>query len=279
MTCVEKELGLGWLTDGHRWLWMAGRPIPPHPLHDQLLLSREIFVTERMGIHLTWTTGRIFLKPIPRYLLEPRFWTEYLSCVPACECAGDDRDCSRRVLWKSALGFLFSYAALISHETDFCIAQEKHLLPLDASWRAWRIFVKELNIERIYHIIDRRFIYGELRLSRLKVMYVVYNRLIPIGSSHKKDEHALFHGQNGYFTPLVGLTICIAIILLAMQVGLATKSFADNDSLQSLSYGFTLFSIIAALLVITFIILEFYTDLLYTIYGRRYALRGQSNRP
>ena len=31
------------------------------------------FITERMGIHLVWTTGRLLLKPIPRFLLEPRY--------------------------------------------------------------------------------------------------------------------------------------------------------------------------------------------------------------
>ncbi|KAM4065671.1 hypothetical protein HRG_012904 [Hirsutella rhossiliensis] len=31
----------------------------------------NIFVTKRMDMHLTWTMGCIFLKPIPRFLLEP----------------------------------------------------------------------------------------------------------------------------------------------------------------------------------------------------------------
>lgn len=48
-------------------------PMPPRPLHHQLLLSREISVTEQMDMYLVWMTGRMFLKPIPRFLLEPYF--------------------------------------------------------------------------------------------------------------------------------------------------------------------------------------------------------------
>ncbi|KAH8651794.1 hypothetical protein BGZ61DRAFT_487580 [Ilyonectria robusta] len=45
-----------------------------------LLVDRVVIVTERMDMHLVWTTGRIFLKPIPRFLLELRYWEEYLPC-------------------------------------------------------------------------------------------------------------------------------------------------------------------------------------------------------
>ncbi|KFA54456.1 hypothetical protein S40293_10222 [Stachybotrys chartarum IBT 40293] len=72
-------------------------------------------------MHLIWTTSRIFLKPIPRFLLEPCFWTEYLYCGHEYERCG---------LRKCALSFLFSYAALLSYESDFRIAEEKRLLPL-----------------------------------------------------------------------------------------------------------------------------------------------------
>ncbi|KAH8743442.1 hypothetical protein F5883DRAFT_722659 [Diaporthe sp. PMI_573] len=49
--CVAKELDLRRLTRIHGWLWVAGRPMPPRPLHHQRLLSREIFVTEQMDMH------------------------------------------------------------------------------------------------------------------------------------------------------------------------------------------------------------------------------------
>ncbi|KAL2104882.1 hypothetical protein VUR80DRAFT_9409 [Thermomyces stellatus] len=84
--CVEDELDLRRLTDIFDWLWLAGQPTPPRPLHHQVLLSRDVFVTERIDMHLVWTTGRIFLRPIPRFLLELRFWTSHLSCAHSCRC-------------------------------------------------------------------------------------------------------------------------------------------------------------------------------------------------
>lgn len=68
MGCVKKELDLRRLEKVIDWLWVVGRPMPHHPLHHQLLLGREIFITERMDMHLVWTRGWIFLKPIPRFL-------------------------------------------------------------------------------------------------------------------------------------------------------------------------------------------------------------------
>ncbi|KAK4139726.1 uncharacterized protein C8A04DRAFT_40468 [Dichotomopilus funicola] len=63
-----------------RFLWLAGRPVPPRPLHHQLLIGRDIFVSERIDLHLVWGGGRIFIKPLPRYLLNPEFWRGYLTC-------------------------------------------------------------------------------------------------------------------------------------------------------------------------------------------------------
>ncbi|KAM0418929.1 hypothetical protein ACHAPT_012087, partial [Fusarium lateritium] len=71
--CIESELGLQRLNKVHGLLWLAGRLLPPGPLHHQLLLGREILVTEQMDMHLVWTTGRIFVKPILRFLLEACF--------------------------------------------------------------------------------------------------------------------------------------------------------------------------------------------------------------
>ena len=85
--CIEKELDLQRLSTIHGWLWVAGRPMLPRALHAQLLLRRDILITERMDMHLVWTTGWIFLKPMPHFLLEPHFWTEYLCCEEACSCS------------------------------------------------------------------------------------------------------------------------------------------------------------------------------------------------
>ncbi|RMZ88614.1 hypothetical protein DV736_g4157, partial [Chaetothyriales sp. CBS 134916] len=112
-----------------------------------------------MDIHVVWTTSRIFLKPAPRFLLKPRVWTKYLGCREHCGCSkeGEIRqrkveDCGRRKLSKRAISFLFSYATLISHKSDFHIAKEKHLLPCEEqlTWQRWRTLVEQLDTEHIY---------------------------------------------------------------------------------------------------------------------------------
>ena len=72
-TFLEQELRFQRLDSISGLLWLAGRPMPPRPLHYQFILGREIFIAERLDMHLVWTTGRMFLKPIPPFLLEPTF--------------------------------------------------------------------------------------------------------------------------------------------------------------------------------------------------------------
>lgn len=259
MTCIEKELDIERLDRVFSWLWVAGRPMPPRPLHHQLLLSRELFVTERMDMHLVWTTGRMFLKPMPRFLLVPQFWTDYLSCVPDCRCSkeinspGVNKACHWR-LWKRALGFLFSYAALIMHETDFLIAKEKHLLPPELQWREWRVIVDQLDTEHIYSRIDRRFLYGELRLSRLNKIYC-FSQHSTRGYMTRWHQYKGFLQDN--FAWLASATVYIAILLSALQLGLATDALQGNAAFQSASYGFTILSILGPLIGICFVLIAF----------------------
>ncbi|OQD68822.1 hypothetical protein PENDEC_c030G01277 [Penicillium decumbens] len=242
------------------WLWVAGRPMPPRPLHYQLLLSREILVTEQMDMHLVWTTGRIFLKPVPRFLLEPHFWNRYLCCGQVCRCieiAGvkGAPKCPPKMAGRCALGFLFSYVALISHESDFLIAKEKHLIPEEVKWSGWRTFVEQLDPKHIYPKIGPRFIYGELRLSRLNKIYILSQRPFLRGYMAHWHQYGSFFQDN--FAWLASATVYIAIVLTAMQVGLATNALGKSDIFQSVSYGFTLFSILVPLVAGGFIVMAF----------------------
>ncbi|KAL3952384.1 hypothetical protein ACCO45_012327 [Purpureocillium lilacinum] len=259
--CVERELDLERLSSIHDWLWVAGLPLPPRPLHNQLLLGRGIFVTERMDMHLVWTTGQMFLKPIPRFLLEPSFWAEYLCCRGGCgfrngavDVRGATGKCDCQGLRWRALGFLLSYAALISHESDFRIAQDKHLLPPEVSWPAWRIFVEQLDTQHIHAHVDRRFQYGELRLSRLNKIYA-FTRTPLRGYVRHWNQYGTFFHDN--FAWLASASLYIVIVLTAMQVGLATESLARNDAFQAASYGFTVFSIMGPLIAVSLIVIAF----------------------
>ncbi|ROT34704.1 hypothetical protein SODALDRAFT_83574 [Sodiomyces alkalinus F11] len=65
LACVDAELDPRRLAGIHRWLWIAGRPMPPRPLRQQRLLSRDLVITERLDQHLVWGNGRMLLKPLP----------------------------------------------------------------------------------------------------------------------------------------------------------------------------------------------------------------------
>lgn len=256
-SCVDEELDLQRLARIHGCLWVAGRPMPPRPLHYQQLLGRAILITERIDMHLVWTTGRIFIKPIPRFLLEPRFWEEYLRCDQGCDSTGDGEGarCACLARRARALDFLFSYAALISHESDFRIAQKEHLLAPEVQWPAWRTFVQQLlDNKHIYSSIDPRFHYGELRLSRLNKIYYLWKTPLQ-GYMSRWNQYNSFFRDN--FTWLASSTVYIAVVLTAMQVGLATEALQDNATFQSASYGFTVFSILAPLICVGLVMLTF----------------------
>ncbi|KAI3546604.1 hypothetical protein CSPX01_04259 [Colletotrichum filicis] len=249
---LEKELGLGRLVQLSPRLWFAGRPTPTRPLHYQRMLGREIVVAEQMDLHLVWTTGLIHIKPIPRFLLEPNFWTHCLSCQGHRCSRTTLTPCDRQRLWRCALGFLFSYAALICHESDFFLAKDNRLIPKEVEWDDWREFATELSTQTIYGRIDERFYYGELRLSRLnKLQYLAsFSSYMPPWNRYED----FFHDQ---FAWLASTTVYIAVVLTAMQVGLATTHLADNAAFQSASYGFTIFSILAPLATMALVLATF----------------------
>ncbi|KAF4854950.1 hypothetical protein CGCSCA4_v001278 [Colletotrichum siamense] len=121
-----------------------------------------------MDFHLVCSHTQFYAKPIPPFLLESTFWTQHLSCRDGCDCSDNpSKSCSHRTLWKSALGFLYSYRALIRNESDFSLAQDNYLLPDQIEWADWKPFVAELNTKHTDGPIHERFMYGELRRSRL----------------------------------------------------------------------------------------------------------------
>ncbi|KAK3325842.1 hypothetical protein B0H66DRAFT_140831 [Apodospora peruviana] len=256
------------MDDVIKYLWMVGRPMPPRPLHYQRLLSRDVFITERMDMHLVWTEGRIFIKPVPRLLLEPRFWTDVLTCGGSqggCSTCGSspvtEEECGKRKIWRSSLGFLLSYCALIAYESDFEIAKSQNLLPAEVTWPAWRIFVSQILADNnIYKKVSLRFCYGELRLSRLNKIYTVF-RGNPRGYMYRWNRYGGFIRDN--FTWLAGVVGYIAIILAALQVGLSTSTLAEDDAFQAFSRGFTIFSLVGPAIVVT--LLSTYVGITFTI--------------
>ena len=117
VNCLGRELFVDKINAIQDWLWVCGRPTPPRPLHHQLVIQRDIILTENPELHLVWSKSRMFLKPMPGWLLDPDFWPKFILEDPR------NPDPERKKLTACARGFLFSYTALISHESDFRIAK------------------------------------------------------------------------------------------------------------------------------------------------------------
>jgi hypothetical protein len=111
--------------------------------------------------------------------------------------------------------------------------------------------------------------YGELRLSWLNKIFWAYGYL--------KGYHFPYetYGEmfNANIAPVAGATVYVALVLTAMQVGLATYVLADSDAFHNASYGFAVFSILApigvAILVVLLILVYFFFNLIYTVLFRR----------
>jgi hypothetical protein len=154
--------------------------------------------------------------------------------------------CATKTRRTIALGFLLTYVALLSHESDFAIAKDKGLLPMEGDlprWADWRRFVGEILIPTVYKDVHRRFYYGELRLGRLNAIYLFvkfgfYMNIWPNYASFLRD-------QLGW---LAATTIYIAVVLTAMQVGLATDQLKGSNSYMGASYGFSVFAIMGQLI-------------------------------
>jgi hypothetical protein len=57
-------------------LWLVAKPSSDHcnPLHEQVVRGRNVVITENPELHLCWVDNKVFIKPIPRYLLSWAFW-------------------------------------------------------------------------------------------------------------------------------------------------------------------------------------------------------------
>lgn len=154
------------------------------------------------------------------------------------------------------MGFLSSYILLVSYETDFIIAQELHLLPSGLDWKGWLDIVQELLPRFLVdeQMVSPRYLYGELRLSRINWIYKLDSRFrfrhFCRGYYYSPQTYRSFLNRN--FGWLLVVFVYFTILLTAMQVGLATNQLKDSSSFNAASYGFTVFSLILPLLTILY---------------------------
>ncbi|KAF2492922.1 hypothetical protein BU16DRAFT_93875 [Lophium mytilinum] len=247
---LECELSVERLNAVHKWLWLAGLPSSPRPLHYQRLKKREIVVAEQLDLHMVWSPSRILIKPLSRFLFCPHFWHANI--------------CPHPLLYQTALGFLLSYIALIEREIDLKIAKDKCLIPESITWAGWLALVEEiittisqgaayptgnaaidiLSTRALHTSVNPRFYYGELRLGRLNWIYRLIQRA-PRGYLSSCTTYGEFVKEN--VNSLITIFAYTAIVLSAMQVGLATTFLSEDYAFGRASYVFSLFAIIAPL--------------------------------
>jgi hypothetical protein len=167
---------------------------------------------EDPAFHLVWDHDRIFIKPLPRYLLTHSFWKNVLLEISR---SPEHRE---SLIVPSARGLLRSYFYLIKSETDFRMAQDKdlQLLPLDITFEQFCHFSE--TFEDIPDSdVSERYEYGELRLTRLNAW------ALPLLGKTSFQHIGLQYidAFSPYFAPLAFVFAVLSILLNAMQVGLA----------------------------------------------------------
>ena len=223
-------------------LWLVATQDSSHisSLTHQIVRGREIIVTEKPELHLVWVYNRVFIKPIPQYLLSHAFWNFYLvdehSPIPKPE---------REEITRAALGFLRSYLYLVRHKSDFILATEgkQSLVPKHVTYCEFTSFI--LSFENVEDSsVPPRYHFGELRLTRLNFWSKIFLR---------RSTYYQIHQQYGarfaqYYAPLLFIFGVFSVALNAMQVALAYPTTMPLDqswiSFANVSRGFSVSTLV-----------------------------------
>ena len=259
------DLNVERLNKVHKHLWFAGLPQSARALHHQVMTGRQIDITERADFHLVWQGNHMFLKPLPEYLMDHTIWTDFLT--------------TDRTLFEDANGFLLTYLWLICSKSDLMIAHDRGLVSRAVTWERWVAFSNAVlsNIELVtLSNISPRYLYGELRLGRLNTIYRFCSATINFtvfihGYEYIYHDYSTLLGRN--FAWVVTAIIYITIVLTAMQVGLGTSELRDNTAFNRASYGFTIFSMLAPLVIL---VIAGILTLVLVLFNLHYALGNRS---
>ncbi|KAF2799765.1 hypothetical protein K505DRAFT_294150 [Melanomma pulvis-pyrius CBS 109.77] len=234
------------------------------PLHRQTVKGRQIILAEDPKLHLVWINDRIYIKPLPEFLLSYTFWETYLGAGMYGNWQHRDR------VRKAALGYLRTWRYLVLHESDLRIAINLGLIPEPVSWVQFCDFTSAFD--RIAQDdVHERYAYGEIRLTRL-------NLYAPVTIGKQYFQRVRYQ-YSEYFAHLYGPLLfffgILSIILSGMQVALAGDQGAPASNsvvLYQVSLWFAVTTIL--LLAISMFILGFIW--MYKV-GKEwsYALRGR----
>lgn len=227
-------------------------------LHRQAVKGRTIIPAQDPNLHMVWSRDKIYIKPVPVFLLNHDFWTIYLRSPKPRHSSGNSSilsESSYSVFHRSvATGFLRSYAFLITSQLDFTIAKESYLIPNDVDWFEWSKFICHFR-----HIGDEsvasRYHYGQLRLSRLHWAVRIFR---------PPSARSVWFYQIPYWSitefvakstiPLVFVFASVSLLLSSMQVALAVSEDglkfqgSSENGIRRMNKAFWVFSIAVVLL-------------------------------
>ncbi|KAF2684666.1 hypothetical protein K458DRAFT_442509 [Lentithecium fluviatile CBS 122367] len=227
------------------WLLSTQSSSHIHPLHYSQIRSRRVFLTEDPRLHLLWMHDRVFIKPLPTYLLSYNFWAVFL--VPPTSPLGSRRD----DVHKAVLGFVRTYVHLIQYESDFRIAVELHLLPEGIQWEQFARFQNFLSSIQDRDV-SQRYLYGEIRLTRLNFWTKVFLQKWEYEPMHKQYSDWF----SRFYEPLLFTFAILFLALNAMQVAIAVDQISSSGwtSFWSVCRWFSVLTILlAASLVLAFL--------------------------
>ncbi|KAJ3494320.1 hypothetical protein NLG97_g4155 [Lecanicillium saksenae] len=238
------------------YLWLVATQSSSHisTLHEQIVRGRSIILTENPELHLVWAENRVFIKPIPLYLLSHAFWEVYLTPRTGVSAATAVKtplldpgstttvEEEREALLKATLGYMRTWHYLVRHESDFRLAQSLHLLPAFVTFRpasaskgmtlvpeplTFATFLAFIScfspeaprLRKPISVTDEdvslRYRYGQLRLTRLNLW------AMPALGKWKFHKLSWQYADtfSRLYPPLLFAFALISIVLSAFQVG------------------------------------------------------------
>ena len=235
---LDKDLDMGYLEVIEKYLWWASASQAPLSLHQYYLGGCSIVLTNTHDEHEVQKKQTVLVKPLPEYLLAHSVWDSYL--------------CKDAELYPRAIGLLRSYILLIRTKSDMRIAHETSLVPEEITWQQWATFSRAALPNCHLKSCHPRYWYGLLDESRLTWILRLSPETFSIGgwaryTTHVYDSSVFIQEKTKW---LLGALLYITIVLTAMQVGLATDRLGSNVAFMRASSGFTIFSILAPLVIL-----------------------------
>ena len=232
------------------------------PLHKQRILGREITITDSADLHLIWYHSKIFVKPLPPYLLSYAFW-RYLFDYR-------HREITINQYYSAALGFVRSYCYLIQSETDFSLAVTHGLIPKGIDFQAFASFINCFrNIPDVQ--ASPRFHFGELRLTRLNFWSIFFLRQTHYFNMSRQYETYF----SRFFQPLLFAFGAFSVLLSAMQVALAAGESVTESGTWRKFVSVSKWTSITAIFLVLFSLVWLLTVLIFKVLSElAYALRS-----